>query len=157
MFEDVPPALVQLRDAGFRLGVISNWSWNGAELLHTLELAQHFEVLVISDQVGYLKPHGAIFEHALGLAGVDAAQAVHVGDSVRADVRGALSVGIRPVLIERHTHVHAAPPDNAGGMVGNGVAPASSRGDDASVPVISDLNGLLDLLDVPRPVSLAAF
>ena len=43
VFEDVPPALVQLRDAGFRLGVISNWSWNGAELLHTLELAQHFE------------------------------------------------------------------------------------------------------------------
>jgi FMN phosphatase YigB (HAD superfamily) len=118
------------------------------QLLHTLELARHFELLVISDRVGYLKPHGGIFRHALDLAEVDATQAIHVGDSVRADVRGASSVGIRPVLIERHTHVHA----EAGGA-----APASlGRDVDASVPVISDLNDLLDLLDVPRPVSVAA-
>jgi putative hydrolase of the HAD superfamily len=136
VFEDVPPVLTLLATAGFRLAVISNWSWTAPELLHTLELAQHFEALVISDRVGYLKPHRLIFEHALEVVGVTADRAVHVGDSVRADVAGARGAGIRPVLIDRHTHVHGD---------GHRAVPP------ADVPLIHDLFGLLDLLGVPRP------
>jgi len=149
VFEDVPAALATMRESGFRLGVISNWSWSAPELLHTLELARHFEMLVISDRVGYLKPHSGIFEHALAVAGISAAQAIHVGDSVRADVRGARSAGIRPVLIDRHPDAHGRP-DVSAATGGDGCAV------DADVPVIRDLNGLLDLLDVPRPPGVAA-
>jgi putative hydrolase of the HAD superfamily len=136
VFEDVPPALDALTNAGHRLAVISNWSWSAPELLHTLELARHFEALVISDRVGYLKPHRLIFEHALEIMGVPAERTVHVGDSVRADVHGAMAAGIPAVLIDRATHAHGddhrtAPP--------------------AEVPVIDDLFGLLDLLGVTRP------
>ncbi len=56
IFDDVPGALDLLQAAGIRLAVISNWGWAAPELLHTLELARHFEALVISDRVGYLKP-----------------------------------------------------------------------------------------------------
>jgi putative hydrolase of the HAD superfamily len=139
VFDDVPAALSSLAESGFRLAVISNWAWSAPELLHTLELARHFEALVISDRVGYLKPHRLIFEHSLELMGVTPDRAVHVGDSVRADVEGARGTGIRPVLIDRGTHVH-----------GDGHRERSSD----NLPVIQDLFGLLDLLAVPRPGSV---
>jgi putative hydrolase of the HAD superfamily len=134
VFPDVLPALHALREAGIRLAVVSNWSWQAPELLHDLELAKHFEAMVISARVGYLKPHRGIFEHALGVMRTTPARAVHVGDSVRADVEGARGAGIRPVLIDRSTHPH----DRGGRVL------------PADVPVITDLLGLLDLLGIAR-------
>src|SRR5688500_2359892 len=80
VFPDVLPAIEALDAAGVRLAVISNWLWGGHELLHSLELARHFEALVISARVGYNKPHRGIFEHALTAMQVAPADAIHVGD-----------------------------------------------------------------------------
>ena len=135
VYEDVAPSLAALQDAGLRLAVISNWSWALPELLHTLELAGHFEAVITSARVGFEKPHRGIFEHALEVMGVAPADAVHVGDSVHADIGGANGVGIAPVLIDRGGPVHTR---------GKGVA-------DHGTPVVHDLFGLLDLLGVTRP------
>jgi REG-2-like HAD superfamily hydrolase len=137
VFPDVLPALDAMRAVGLRLGVVSNWGWTAPELLHLLELAGHFEVLAISARVGYQKPHPAIFEHALDLLGAAPSDAIHVGDDPAADVVGARRAGIEPVLIVRD-HRRASIPD------------AEARADGA--PVIHDLDGLLDLLGVDRPV-----
>lgn len=139
VYPDVLPALDALVAAGFRLAVISNWSWSAPELIHDLALARHFEAMIISARVGYQKPHRGIFEHALATMHVAPEGAVHVGDSVSADVVGARALGITPVLIAR--------PDRAPGVHG-----AGERGD---VPVIADLLELLDLLGVTRPESVA--
>jgi putative hydrolase of the HAD superfamily len=136
IFEDVPWSLTALQEAGYRLAVISNWAWALPELLHTLALAGHFEALVTSARVGYEKPHPGIFAHALAVMRVAPEEAIHVGDSPRADVEGARRSGIEPVLIARGTHPHV-----------HGSLPV-----DAGVPVIHDLYGLLDLLGVARPV-----
>jgi putative hydrolase of the HAD superfamily len=141
VFDDVVPAIAALDSAGYRLCVISNWLWGAPELLHTLDLAHHFEHLVISARVGYNKPAPAIFEHALQVMDVAPHRAVHVGDQHRADVLGARAVGIHPVRIDRGAldpgHHHAGPAD-----------------DDA--PVIRDLFELLDLLGVGRPAVVRA-
>jgi haloacid dehalogenase-like hydrolase len=50
---------------------------------------------VTSLDVGFWKPHAAKFEHALELLGVDAAQAVMVGDSPTKDVAPAKKLGVR--------------------------------------------------------------
>jgi HAD superfamily hydrolase (TIGR01549 family) len=138
VFPDVLPALDAMRAAGLRLGVVSNWGWTAPELLHLLELASNFETLAISARVGYQKPHPAIFQHALDQLGVSPADAIHVGDDPSADVVGARRAGIEPVLIVRE-HRRAAIDDPA------------ARADGA--PVIHDLDGLLDLLGVERPVA----
>jgi putative hydrolase of the HAD superfamily len=138
VFPDVLPALRALRADGIRLGVISNWSWQAPELLHDLELARHFEAMVISARVGYLKPHRGIFDHALSVMRTEPARALHVGDSLRADVGGARAAGIPAVLIDRHTHVHQGP----------------ERRIPDGVPVIHDLLGLLDLLGIARPAAV---
>jgi putative hydrolase of the HAD superfamily len=140
VFPDVIPALDALQAAGLRLAVVSNWGWAAPELLQTLELARHFEVLSISARVGYQKPHPAIFEHALDLLGVAAADAVHVGDDPTADILGARRAGIDGVLIDRRGRIDT--PIGAGAPVDG-------------IPVIVDLGGLLDLLGVARPTELA--
>ncbi len=101
VFPDVIPALDAMQAAGLRLAVVSNWGWYAPELLQTLELARHFEVMSISARVGYQKPHHAIFTHALELLGIAPSEAIHVGDDPDADVIGARRAGIEPVLIDR--------------------------------------------------------
>jgi len=139
VFPDVIPALDALRKAGLRLAVVSNWGWAAPELLQTLELARHFEVLSISARVGYQKPHPAIFEHALELLAVGPSEVLHVGDDPTADVEGARRAGIAPILIDRHGRLDR--PLGAGVEVDG-------------VPVIADLGELLDLLGITRPAAL---
>jgi putative hydrolase of the HAD superfamily len=141
IFPDVPPAIDALTAAGIRLGVISNWVWGGPELLHSLELAGHFEALTISARVGYNKPHPRIFEHALHVMNVAPSEAVHVGDSYSADVVGARAVGIAPVLIDRRV----ADP-----------ARVRAEHEDPELPVVRDLLELLDLLGIERPARAVA-
>jgi putative hydrolase of the HAD superfamily len=98
-FPDVPPTLAALRD--HRLLVVSNWDCSLADWLGPAGLLEHVDAVVTSAEVGVAKPGRAIFEHALGLAGVTPGDAVHVGDSLENDVAGARAAGIRPVLVAR--------------------------------------------------------
>ncbi|MBA2487906.1 MAG: HAD-IA family hydrolase [Chloroflexi bacterium] len=134
IFPDVIPALDRLRQEGVRLAVISNWVWGAPELLHDLELAGHFESLIVSARMGYQKPHRAIFDHAIDLMSVAPERAIHVGDSYRADVLGARAAGITPILIDRRLH----DPERF----------ASDVPGDDPVTIIGDLGGLLDLMGV---------
>ena len=141
VFPDVFPALDAMQAAGLRLGVVSNWGWYAPELLQTLELARHFEVLSISARVGYQKPHRAIFTHALELLELPADAVIHVGDDPDADVVGARRAGIEPVLIDRRGRLDT--PIGADAVIDE-------------VAVIADFGELLDLLGIARPAALAA-
>lgn len=136
VYPDVMPALDALRANGIRLCVISNFVWGGPELFHDLELAAHFEQLVVSARVGFQKPNQGIFKVAIERMKVDPAHAWHIGDSYRADVVGARRVGINGVLIDRS---------------GNDPARARDKHEDATLMVITDLFELLDLLEIERP------
>ncbi len=47
------------------------------------------------------KPHRELFLKALEVSGCRPEEALHIGDSLSSDVEGALSAGIRPVLLNR--------------------------------------------------------
>jgi putative hydrolase of the HAD superfamily len=100
-FDDVRPALAAVRDRGLRLIVVSNWDVSLSDVLERLDLAPLFDGIVTSAEVGARKPAAAIFERALSLVGVAPAHAVHVGDSLREDVKGARSAGIAAILLRR--------------------------------------------------------
>lgn len=136
VYPDVLPALDVLKAAGIRLCVISNFVWGAPELIHDLELARHFEHLVISARVGFQKPNPGIFQNALDAMRVTPERALHVGDSYRADVMGARRLGISAVLIARD---------------GRDPARVAQDHDDPDLPVVTDLNELLDLLGIERP------
>jgi putative hydrolase of the HAD superfamily len=100
-FPDARPALETARRRGQRLVVVSNWDVSLIGVLRGLELEPLLDAIVTSAGTGARKPAPAIFEHALGLAGVAAADAIHVGDTLDEDVAGARAAGIEPVLIRR--------------------------------------------------------
>jgi putative hydrolase of the HAD superfamily len=107
LYPDSLPALEALHARGVRLGVISNWEeWLEQLLLH-LDIARYFDATIISGVHGIEKPDPRIFALALERLGVTAAEAAHVGDSVRHDVEGARNAGLTPVLIDRQGTVPA--------------------------------------------------
>ena len=100
-FPEVPGVLRQLRAAGLRLVVVSNWDVSLHERLAETGLAPLLDGAVASAEVGVAKPAPEIFERGLALAGVRAGDALHVGDSEVEDVEGARAAGLRAVLLAR--------------------------------------------------------
>jgi putative hydrolase of the HAD superfamily len=72
------------------------------ELLRDVGLLDRLEALIFSDEVGVPKPHARMFHAALGALGVEASDAVHVGDLRRADVAGGRAVGMGTIRIRDH-------------------------------------------------------
>jgi putative hydrolase of the HAD superfamily len=100
-FDDAVPAIEALRERGVRLAVVSNWDSRLRNILRARRLEPYFDAVVISAEVGWRKPHGAIFRRSLEALGAAPGEALHVGDSVGDDVEGARAAGIRPVLLDR--------------------------------------------------------
>ena len=100
-YPDAEPALAQLRAAGARVVVVSNWDVSLHDVLAQTGLASLLDGTITSAEFGAAKPAPAIFAAALELAGAAAAAALHVGDSFDEDVLGARGAGIEPVLLVR--------------------------------------------------------
>jgi len=100
-YPEVPEALAAWRAAGLRLVVASNWDASLHEVLDRTGLAALVDGAIASAELGHAKPDPAHFAAALDLAGVPAAEALHVGDSLDADVGGARAAGIEAVLVVR--------------------------------------------------------
>jgi putative hydrolase of the HAD superfamily len=100
-YPDAAPALRELRARGARLVVVSNWDVSLHERLAQTGLAALVDGAVASAELGHAKPDRAIFDYALALVGAPPEAALHAGDSVEADVEGALAAGLRAVLVAR--------------------------------------------------------
>lgn len=92
--------LAALRDAGYIVGVVSNADGTVDQLLAAAGFGPHLAFVVDSGAVGIEKPDPRIFDLALGLAGVAAAEALYVGDLYPVDVVGARGAGIEPILLD---------------------------------------------------------
>ena len=97
MFPDALETLRWLRERGYRLGSVTNRGYGGPRFqqeMRDLGLAELFEVVAVSCDVGYMKPHSRIFHYALDLMAIGPGETVMVGDSLRADVEGAKAMGM---------------------------------------------------------------
>lgn len=96
--EDTRVTLQTLRRNGIKLGVITN---GGAERqqrkLDSLGISSWFDVILISETEGVRKPDAEIFHRALARCGVEACEAIFVGDHPDTDIGGALQAGLRAV------------------------------------------------------------
>ncbi len=96
--------LESLKSQKKRLGIISNWDSRLFNICEGLGLEKYFDFVIASAVFGASKPSPKIFQEALKRAGVQPHGAVHIGDSFEDDIKGARSVGIHAILIERHPH-----------------------------------------------------
>ena len=88
----------------YRLALLSNYPCGRSirDGLARLSLEQFFEVIVISGEVGFVKPHPRPFELLLGGLGLAGEDCVYVGDNWLADVQGAKRMGMGAVLTTEH-------------------------------------------------------
>ncbi len=113
LFDDVRPTLDQLTSDGYQLGIISNFESWLEDLLADLGLREVFDVTVISGIEGMEKPDPRIFRLALERAGIEANDAVYVGDNPEFDVDPPAALGMFPVLIDRRERL----PDHVGARI----------------------------------------
>ena len=130
---DTHDTLNQLKNMGYRLGLISNAS-NTADLNRLIDnhnLRKYFEIAIISAEEGIRKPDPQIFLRTLNRMGVKPENAVMVGDTLPADILGAQRSGVRSIWVTRR----ANRPEN--NEVRDVIQP------DFSVPDLTSLIGLI--------------
>lgn len=101
LFDDVIAALDGVKKRGFKLGLISNIEQNMNETLDKLGLSKKLDIIVTSQEAGFMKPKPEIFRYALDKAGVKPDEAVYVGDQYQVDIVGAKGVGMQGILLDR--------------------------------------------------------
>jgi putative hydrolase of the HAD superfamily len=95
-------ALTRLREAGLRLGVVSNSDGRVDAALAAAGLRDYFEVVIDSALVGVEKPDPRIFAAALERLDVPPGEALYVGDIYEVDVVGARAAGMAVALVDPH-------------------------------------------------------
>lgn len=103
---DVPQHHCDVLDAlrqRVHLGLCSNFSHSETahRVLDEAGFSERLDAIVVSDAFGLRKPRPEIFLEVISRLDVAPEETLHVGDSLRADVRGAARAGIRSVWITR--------------------------------------------------------
>jgi putative hydrolase of the HAD superfamily len=100
--EENRAALDSLRSA-YRMAVLSNFDYGPTveAALTDFGVRDCFEIVVVSADVGWRKPHPEIFRETLRRMRIDARQAIFVGDTPDADVAGPQNVGMDTIWIDR--------------------------------------------------------
>lgn len=106
LYDDVIPALRELKRRGFIIGVISNTPWGCPSRLWKGELERYGLLEYLDDcvfcvDVGWRKPDERIFKYALERLGVNAEECLFIGDDPRWDIRGPEALGMKTFLIDR--------------------------------------------------------
>lgn len=101
LYPEADETLSALKRRGMILGVISNFDSRLIGILEGLGVAHCFEHIFVSSRVGHAKPDREIFQKAVERHRLEAADALHVGDSEEKDLHGANAAGLKGVLVER--------------------------------------------------------
>ncbi|MDR3669219.1 MAG: HAD-IA family hydrolase [Holophaga sp.] len=99
-YEDAVPTLRELRRRGVSLALVSNVDSDIRPVMARWHLLEWFQAVVLSFEVGIVKPQPAIFQRALDALGAAAGDALMVGDDPFGD-SGAAELGVRTLLLPR--------------------------------------------------------
>jgi putative hydrolase of the HAD superfamily len=127
--DDAHRVLHTLRGRGLRTGLLSNTHWPRAqheEWLARDGLLDLLDARVYTSDLEHVKPHPEAFRPLLEAVGVDAAEAVFVGDRLHDDIAGAHALGMRTVWMR------------------NEVVPGYDVEPDATIDQLGELVGIVD-------------
>lgn len=101
-----------LKRRGLYLALVSNMLLPGALLRAKLPQAgalDLFDQVVVSSDIGFIKPHQGIFNHALAQSELNAGETIFVGDTYAQDIVGAKRAGMKTVWLNQRRERRAAP------------------------------------------------
>ena len=99
-FPEVPAALEEARERGWRLAMLSN---TDPDLLEAslARIGVEFELTVAASEIGSYKPAPAHWDEFFARSGADRASHVHVAASLFHDIAPASALGLRTIWINR--------------------------------------------------------
>jgi HAD superfamily hydrolase (TIGR01509 family) len=113
--------LAEIKALGLRTVIASNTYWRDAESywedFRLLGMASYIDAIVTSVDAGHLKPHPAVFEMAMRVAGTPAERCVVIGNREENDIEPALALGMKTILVHPDdpkpvsSRAHAVAPD----------------------------------------------
>lgn len=104
LYDDVIPCLDQLKSNGLELAIVTNATMEKTELfLKKFHLSEYWTEHFISEMIGSNKPLSMIFQYALNKLSISSNEAMHIGDRIETDLRGANFAGIEAILVQRDT------------------------------------------------------
>ena len=109
LYPEIVTCLAQLRERGLAVAVASNFDSRLPGILKGLGIADLAGPVIYSTAAGVAKPEPDIFHQALAALGEDPAQALHVGDGLEPDYRGARAAGLSALLLMRQGEQAAIP------------------------------------------------
>ena len=93
--------LLSSLSGNYKIALLSNaWLEAPRQMLRDKGYGRWFDVMVCSYDIGIPKPDPRIFQHTLNLLEVEASEAVMVGDSIKADIEGAINAGLEHVWVD---------------------------------------------------------
>lgn len=101
-FQEVVPALAQLKRMGFKLCIVSNTD-DDIIAGNVAQMGGHIDQVVTAQQARAYKPTRQIFEHAYSVIGESVQSVVHICASPHLDLQAARDIGFRTVWIDRST------------------------------------------------------
>ena len=106
---DAIEVLSSIRKDGYKTAIIANAnSVDARNIIATCDFEDYFDVIVISEEAGIEKPDKEIFQLALDKLGLEAENAVMVGNRIDADILGANKIGMKSVWFnwnDRYTEI----------------------------------------------------
>jgi putative hydrolase of the HAD superfamily len=89
-----------LTQKGYRLHLITNgFEKTQLSKIENAGLSGYFGEVITSEGANSLKPHKEIFEYAFRKTGAEPAESIMLGDSIEADIQGAMNAGIDQVYV----------------------------------------------------------
>jgi len=130
--------------SGYRLAMLSNFTHGPAcrGLVDHFGLSSFFDVILVSGELGYRKPHPGVFNRLVDELDVKPDSVIYVGDNLEADVMGALNAGIKPVWFTyaKDKRVEMVPGDRG----------REIRDPEFDVVTVRDWDSFLELLEDSR-------
>ena len=140
LIPDTKQMLSRLKKDRYRLGLLTNFTHGPAarKIIDDLGLSTFFDVVLISGELGFRKPHPFVFHQLIEHLGVQNDQVIYIGDDLNSDIKGAQRVGLQPVLTTyvRDKNISSIP----------GIVFGDAEEIDCEIPKISIWEDLLSLL-----------
>lgn len=97
------------RGLGLKVGIVSNFddATSLRRILQRDQIEGYLDAIVVSEEVGWRKPHPNIFRHALLALGVEPPETLFVGDSFSEDVTGPSHAGMDTAWLRSGCEPHA--------------------------------------------------
>jgi len=116
--ERAGPLLARLHGR-YRLAILSNWplAWAIDAIVERAGWRGYLEAIVVSERVGWVKPHPAIFSATTEALGVTPQELLHVGDDWAADIVGAKRAGARAAYLDARPAASPLPRSTPDGSV----------------------------------------